>query len=396
MNPVPSQRLSTGELAFLAAEIPALGSRVFHLLPASAVEKVRPVAKASGHVLENSLAKVTLDPSTGDIVSLIDKRSGMDFVNTNSPYALNTFRYLRGGDAPSKATGPTDIVISVKDSGPVIASLLVESRAEGCRRLTREIRLIAGQPHVEIIDTVDKIPTRSKEGVHFAFAFNVPNATTHMDIPWGVMDPLTDQLPGANKNWLAFQRWIDVSNDKAGVTWVGIEAAIVQFGDITANIMGGNGAWIKDARRHAHDHFMGPEQPLVYQLPAGAGRRYPLPLRHSDARRLRSGRCQPVWPRTAPPAGCCANGREHDDRAIGCPGQPDGFRVHPQAFRRRIRFDLALALGVGSGGNRSISPGRRASPKSIQCCLADEQPRESAVGAIGLPPQGLATLRLDW
>ena len=85
---------------------------------------------------------------------------------------------------------------------------------------------------------MDKIATRKKEGVHFSFAFNVPGATTRMDIPWGVMNPLTDQLPGANKNWLAFQRWIDVSNDKAGVTWVGLEAAIVEFGDITANLLG--------------------------------------------------------------------------------------------------------------------------------------------------------------
>jgi len=59
-----------------------------------------------------------------------------------------------------------------------------------------------------------------------------------MDIPWGVMNPLTDQLEGANKNWLACQRWIDVSGSHCGITWVPREASIVQFGDITANLLG--------------------------------------------------------------------------------------------------------------------------------------------------------------
>ena len=218
----------------------------------------------------------------------MDKRTGHEFVNTNSPYALNSFRYLRGGDAPAKATGPTEVRISIKENGPVVASLLVESKAEGCNRLTREIRLIAGQPHVEILDTVDKIATRAKEGIHFAFAFNLPGGTTRMDIPWGVMNPLTDQLPGANKNWLAFQRWIDVSNDKAGVTWVGLEAAIVQFGDITANLLGAvpRQAWstkLGDTRtiiswalnNHWHTNFPLEQEGVI-----------PLPLRHPAARRL--------------------------------------------------------------------------------------------------------------
>ena len=60
-----------------------------------------------------------------------------------------------------------------------------------------------------------------------------------MDIPWGIMTPETDQLPGGNRNWLAFQRWIDVSDAEGGITWVSIESPVVQFGDLTANILGG-------------------------------------------------------------------------------------------------------------------------------------------------------------
>ena len=229
----PVQKLSSGETVFLARDVPALGVRNFRNDSSNPSE-----LRVSACSLENAMVKVVLDPHTGDIASLVDKRSGHEFAQTNGPYALNSYRYLHGGDAPSKATGPTDVKISIKENGPVLASLLVESKAEGCNKLTREISILAGMPQVEMIDTVDKIATRAKEGIHFAFAFDVPDATTRMDIPWGVMNPLTDQMLGANKNWLAFQRWIDVSNDKAGVTWVGIEPAVVQFGDITANLLG--------------------------------------------------------------------------------------------------------------------------------------------------------------
>jgi hypothetical protein len=240
------QRLATGELVFLAENVPALGSVVFRIGRTSQTGQTGPTVSATATALENSLVKVILNPTTGDISSLVDKRTGHEFVNSKSRHALNSFRYLRGGDAPENASAPTAVKISIKERGPVQASLLIESDAEGCRHLTREVRLLAGQPQVEIFNTVDKIATRAKEGIHFAFAFNLPaDATPRMDIPWGVMNPLADQLAGANKNWLACQRWIDVSCADCGITWVPREASIMQFGDITANLLGAvaPGAW---------------------------------------------------------------------------------------------------------------------------------------------------------
>jgi alpha-mannosidase len=233
----PCQRLSTGELVFVAKNIPALTSATYDLGTKALTAKVNPMVKEN--TLENDFVKVELDSKTGDIISCIDKRSGKEMVNKSSPYALNSFRYLYGEDSPDKAFVPTEVKISIKENGPVVASLLVESKAEGCNKLTREIRIIAGQPQIEILNVVDKISTTKKEGIHFGFAFNIPNATTRMDIPWGVMNPLTDQIEGANKNWLACQRWIDISGDEYGVTWASTEASIVEFGDITANLLGG-------------------------------------------------------------------------------------------------------------------------------------------------------------
>jgi alpha-mannosidase len=137
-----------------------------------------------------------------------------------------------------KASEPTEVKVSVKENGPLISSLLVESKADGCNWLTREVAVIAGQSQVEITNTIDKIAIAKKEGIHFGFAFNVPNPVTKVDVPWGIMELEKDQLAEGNRNWIAFQRWLDVSNNNQGVTFCSLDAPVFESGDMTANIMG--------------------------------------------------------------------------------------------------------------------------------------------------------------
>jgi len=233
---VPSQRLSTGELVFLATDVPAFGSSFYRVNSGKASTSGK--GKVKGNTINNDLISVTIDPVTGAIKSLMNL-SGHEFVDQKSPYQLNGYRYLHGADSASKAIVPVDIRVSVKEKGALVNSLLVHSSAEGCKSLTQEIKLIQGQPWVEMTNTLDKIRTQEKEGVHFGFAFNIPDGTTRMDIPWGIMIPEYEQLPGGNRNWLAAQRWIDISNNNFGVTWSAIESPLVELGNITANILGG-------------------------------------------------------------------------------------------------------------------------------------------------------------
>ena len=60
-----------------------------------------------------------------------------------------------------------------------------------------------------------------------------------MDIPWGVAEVNADFFPEANRNWICFQRWLDISDADAGVTWTSPEAPTFEYGDIRANILGG-------------------------------------------------------------------------------------------------------------------------------------------------------------
>ena len=56
----------------------------------------------------------------------------------------------------------------------------------------------------------------------------------HVDVPLGQMEPEADQLPGACRNWMPVGRYVDVANDALGVTWMTLDAPLIEVGGVTA------------------------------------------------------------------------------------------------------------------------------------------------------------------
>jgi len=234
-EPVPSQRLSSGELAFIARDVCPLGASRFHVAPGSC--PLSGAARAEAARLLSSDLFVRLNEQTGGIKYLFSRLLGRELVETNDSAGFNDYFYLPGSDlnALQKNGTPT---IRIKEPGTLVASLVVESSAPGCQRLTREIRVVDGLNRLELINQVDKTAVRAKEGVHFGYAFNVPKATMRMDVGWAVIRPELDQIPASCKNWFSVQRWLDISNERFGVTWATVDAHLVEVGGMTANLIG--------------------------------------------------------------------------------------------------------------------------------------------------------------
>lgn len=230
---VPSQTLSTGDLAFMASDIPAFGSRRYMLQTGKSNEGKKLFRDG---IINNGIITVVIDQETGDIKSI--RKDTLEFVCKGSDTNVNSYRYLHGDDDQSKALGTAKARISVVENGPLLATLKVESAAEGCNNLVREITVISGQPVVEILNVVDKKAVKEKEGIHFGFGFNIPLPVVHADIPWGIIELEKDQLPAGNRNWIAFQRWLDISDKTHGVTYCSLDAPVFESGKISANIIG--------------------------------------------------------------------------------------------------------------------------------------------------------------
>jgi hypothetical protein len=226
---VPSQRLSTGELVFLATDVPPFGAKRFTIGAGAPTSSGK--ATVSGVTLATPLLTVKLDPATGDIVSL--RRVGLDAELAEG--RINNYLYLPGAEVKNvQPSGPAKV--TVKEAGPLVVSLVAESDAPGCNRLAREVRLVDGLDRVEIIDLVDKQAVRSVEGVHFGFSFNIPDPQVHINSPGAIGQPEIDQLPGACKNWFSVERWVDISGANQGVTWSSSDAPLMELGGLTANL----------------------------------------------------------------------------------------------------------------------------------------------------------------
>jgi len=236
---VPSQRLRSGELAFLAKDVPPLCAKRYFLQ--AGPRHVEGAVVLKDFTLRNQFLKVRLDRETGAVKELTSTGSGFDFAGKS---LLNQYLYFLGSD-PSKAQSNGPVTIQTGERGPLVASLVVSSPAPGCYTLRREVLLVWGLPEVRLRNLIDKkrlvagnyFAPEGKESVNFAFPFHVPGGQVRIQVPFGVVRPDEDQLPGSCKNWFTLCRWADVSNDKVGVSLISLHAPLVQVGGLTANLL---------------------------------------------------------------------------------------------------------------------------------------------------------------
>ncbi len=81
-NVVPSEVVVDEDgvkIGFIAEKVPPVGYKVYSLVKGKSC-KVKTDLKASGYVLENSFLRIEVNPETGNIRSIYDKRLGKEFV----------------------------------------------------------------------------------------------------------------------------------------------------------------------------------------------------------------------------------------------------------------------------------------------------------------------------
>ena len=241
-----SQRLASGELAVLVENVPPFAAkRLVFAAGQSAVGSGKTGTKDGGTTIGNAMLAVTVDKQRGAITAL-KTADGHNLVDAKGGLGLNEYLY-QAGRKPGKLAGASGAKITVVDGGPLVATLVVESDAPGCKGLTQSLRVVDGLERVDIINRLDKKAVRTKESVHLGFAFDVPEGQMRVDTPWAVVRPELDQLPGSCKNYLTVGRWVDISNKDFGVTWATLDAPLVEVGRVSVDVKGpmSKDGWLK-------------------------------------------------------------------------------------------------------------------------------------------------------
>ena len=236
-HPLPSQRLSSGELAVLVENVSPFSAKRLFVEKGQAFSrsaaKIR--AKSQANSIENDFLAVSVNPQSGAIDSLTWKEKGIQLVDHTQRAGFNQYLYVAGTD-PDKAQPVSNVRVRVKEQGSLVVSLLVEGGAPGAKSYSTEIRLVEGIDRLDLITNIDKLPVREKEGVHIAFPFSVPGGQLRYDVADSIVRPETDQLTGACKNFFSVQSWVDISNSNYGLTWASVNAPMIEIGAITAEL----------------------------------------------------------------------------------------------------------------------------------------------------------------
>jgi len=249
-NPLPWTRTGIieipGQSPFLAENIPASGYKTFPVSggPRSVV--------AAGDTLENEFFKVKLDPAHGTIASLVDKRTGREWVDASavqglgqylnerfslqqtadycrayqqerSPGWLHTGMYKPGlpGNVPYRDASGRNGKLNITRNG-LTTTAVMDMPGDATNYLpatSLRVTLHRGQPYLDLELTIkDKAKDNWPEADWLCLPFKINDPQFRVGRNLGVMNPATDILKGANRHLYAVGTGVTITGlDGAGI-----------------------------------------------------------------------------------------------------------------------------------------------------------------------------------
>ena len=245
---MPCQTLPEGGSCFVATDLPSVGYRSYRK-----VAQTAPPTNAvllSDRQMENEFYRVSLDPQSGALISILDKETGRELIDAESEYRFGELIYASGGEgshaissnlqalpAPKFTYHRPHAVRVTQANGPVFGELASEAAADKFPKITLRVRLYHGLKRIDLRCELDKEETTAKEGVYIAFPFalDVARGGLWLEYPDAITEPLKDQHTSACRDWYAVQRWLAASDGQETVVLSPLDSPLVTLGGPTAS-----------------------------------------------------------------------------------------------------------------------------------------------------------------
>jgi alpha-mannosidase len=223
------------------------------------------------NVIENDCLRVEVDPASGSIISLVDKRNGREWIDKTSNEPFGGYRYdiYSASDIAEfmRAYGRFFQHWFVQDFGKEgypedLAHITAYARdfqigksrtgdvqtlqlSEGCvistnnrpvgpdyQRISISITLADGSPYLDLdYEVEDKGATPLAESTVVPFPLNLPKASFRLGQVGSVIDPARDIAEGANRSLWCVDGWIDASDDRVGMSVMPVDMPLVSIGN---------------------------------------------------------------------------------------------------------------------------------------------------------------------
>ena len=231
---LPSETLSkdaktnTFHMLVEASNVPSMGYEVLHAVAGK--RTFSSDLRVSGTTLENAVLRVVVDPKTGCITSLYDKKAGFEALaagacgNELQAFKDTPQRYDAWNIDPGTFDQPPALLtkansVEVVESGPMRGVIRV-TRTWQSSKVVQEIVLYAGSDQAEVVNDIDWHETHVLLKSAFALAASAPFAT--YEIPFGTIERPTTR----NNSWekarfeVPAEHWADLGNGQHGFSLI--------------------------------------------------------------------------------------------------------------------------------------------------------------------------------
>jgi len=224
------------EKVIFAADVPALGYRVYHLAVTEEKPTFETDLKVGENTLENTYFRVQIDPQLNHSVNILDKQNGKTVFNPETGGNILEIYEDKPPQAPGGEpawniylgyrTEPVAVKAYIVEKGPIRGRIRIE-RKFGNSSFAQDIVLYAGTPQVDFELHIDWHENYRFAKVSFPFNFSSHWAT--YEIPYGAIQrydhsikkapPEKMQLP--QRSWeiadtakweVSAQKWVDVTS----------------------------------------------------------------------------------------------------------------------------------------------------------------------------------------
>ncbi|MFO1501267.1 MAG: polysaccharide lyase family protein [Verrucomicrobiota bacterium] len=170
-----SERDGWKRVRFLADNVAAFGYKGYAIRSRDESSSKGQGERTVEDTIESRFYKLTVDPGTGGIKSLVDKAENRELLDPKAPYHLNEYLYVSGGEGSRIYLAPLPV-----DGGPAPrwqgqriskrlgARIVVQSKAKNTPVIRSDYLIYDSIKRVDVVNTVEKVSTRAKEGVYFA------------------------------------------------------------------------------------------------------------------------------------------------------------------------------------------------------------------------------------
>lgn len=220
------------DLRFVARDLPAVGYKKLRLEARG--EALPTDLEVGPNVIENAHYRLAVDPATGALASLIDKRTGAELVRTDAglPFGLPVRAVL--GDPTGFVSLPTDgATVTVQDERPARLRLTVEFGEAVVPRVTYTLWEDLDRVEVEAtvnLEALAPVEVTEEYGLAFPFALDRPQA--HLGLLGGFVDAGVDRLEAITHDVFSLRQSLALSDAERTVSWATADSRVIKLREI--------------------------------------------------------------------------------------------------------------------------------------------------------------------